>query len=39
MTGIFRKWWLWGLVVVLIAAAGIAYWLWPRPYKLTVSRV
>ena len=38
MKGIFRKWWLWGLAVVLIAGAGIAWWLWPRKYKLTVSR-
>ena len=38
MTGIFRKWWLWGLAVLLIAAAGVTYWLWPRTYTLTVSR-
>ena len=38
MTGILRKWWFWGLVGLLIAAAGITYWLWPRTYELTVSR-
>ena len=38
MTGIFRKWWLWGLAVLLVAAAGVTYYLWPTKYKLTVSR-
>ena len=38
MMGMFRKWWFWALAVLLIAAAGITYWVWPRRYKLTVSR-